>query len=62
MSIGYYLVMIEDADDEQRVVAFNLFNIITVVAGLLLPLAGLAVDRYGVVATERVFLLVSFCA
>lgn len=60
MSIGYYLVMIEDADDEQRVVAFNLFNIITVVAGLLLPLAGLAVDRYGVVATERVFLLVSF--
>lgn len=60
MSIGYYLVMIEDADDEQRVVAFNLFNIITVVAGLLLPIAGLVVDRYGVVATERVFLLVAF--
>lgn len=60
MSIGYYLVMTEDADDEQRVVAFNLFNIITVIAGLLIPLAGLAVDRYGVVATEKVFLLVSF--
>lgn len=60
MSVGYYLIMIEDADDEERVVAFNLFNIITVIAGLLLPLAGIAVDRYGVVATERVFLLVSF--
>ena len=60
MSIAYYLVMIEDSDEESRIVAFNLFNIITVAAGLLIPLAGIFVDRYGMVATERVFLIVSF--
>lgn len=60
MSIAYYLVMIEDSDEESRIVAFNLFNIITVAAGLLIPIAGIFVDRYGVVATERVFLIVSF--
>lgn len=60
MSIAYYLVMIEDAEDESRIVAFNLFNIITVVAGLLIPVAGIFVNKYGVVAAERVFLLVSF--
>ena len=60
MSIAYYLVMIEDSDEESRIVAFNLFNIITVAAGLLIPIAGIFVNRYGVAATERVFLLVSF--
>ena len=60
MSIAYYLVMIEDSDEESRIVAFNLFNIITVAAGLLIPLAGIFVDRYGVVATERAFLTLSF--
>ena len=60
MSIAYYLVMIEDSDEESRIVAFNLFNIITVAAGLLIPLAGIFVNKYGVVATERAFLLVSF--
>lgn len=60
MSIAYYLVMIEDSDEESRIVAFNLFNIITVAAGLLIPIAGIFVNKYGVVATERAFLLVSF--
>lgn len=60
MSVAYYLVMIEDAEDETRIVAFNLFNIITVVAGLLMPLAGLLVAKYGLVEMERIFLLVSF--
>ena len=59
-SIAYYLVMIQDSDEESRIVAFNLFNIITVAAGLLIPIAGIFVDKYGVVATERVFLIVSF--
>ncbi len=60
MSVAYYLVMIEDAEDETRIVAFNLFNIITVVAGLIMPLAGILVDRFGLVKMERIFLLVSF--
>ena len=60
MSVGYYLTMTEDADDDGKVVAFNLWNIITVVAGLLIPLGGLAVDRFGLVEAERAFLWGSF--
>lgn len=60
MSVAYYLVMIEDADDDGKIVAFNLFNIITVVAGLLLPLAGIFVEKMGLFKAERVFLLASF--
>ncbi|MBO4873530.1 MAG: MFS transporter [Lachnospiraceae bacterium] len=60
MSVAYYLVMIEDAEDEGRIVAFNLFNGITVVAGLLLPIGGFIVERYGLVRAEGAFLLISF--
>lgn len=60
MSVAYYLVMIEDADDDGKVVAFNLFNIITVVAGLLLPLAGIVVEKLGLFKAERLFLMASF--
>lgn len=60
MSVGYYLVMIEDAEDDGKIVAMNMFNIITVVAGLLLPLAGLYVEKQGLVKGEETFLLASF--
>ena len=60
MSVSYYLVMIEDAEDEERLVAFNLFNAISVVAGLLLPIGGLIVARLGLIKAERIFLLASF--
>ncbi len=60
MSVSYYLIMTEDADDDERVVAFNLFNIITVVSGAFIPVAGYYVKRYGLVGTERVFLFVAF--
>jgi len=60
MSVGYYLVMIEDADDRQKTVAFNLFNLITYAAGLLIPLAGLWVKAQGLVHAQRAFLLASF--
>lgn len=60
MNVAYYLVMIEDAEDETRIVAFNLFNIITVVAGLIMPIAGIFVERYGLVQMEKIFLMASF--
>lgn len=60
MSVAYYLVMIEDAEDEGRIVAFNFFNIISVVAGLLLPLGGLLVEGMGLLKAEKIFLLSSF--
>jgi len=59
MSVAYYLVMIEDADDEQRMVAFNLFNIITVAAGIFIPVAGIFTEKFGLVKTERFFLIFS---
>ncbi|NLY19580.1 MAG: MFS transporter, partial [Clostridiaceae bacterium] len=59
MSVAYYLVMIEDADDEQRMIAFNLFNIITIAAGVFIPVAGIFVERFGLVRTERFFLIFS---
>lgn len=60
MSVGYFLVMIEDSEDDGRIVALNMFNIITVVAGLLLPLAGVYVESQGLVKGEETFLLASF--
>ena len=60
MSVGYFLVMIEDSEDDGRIVALNMFNIITVVAGLLLPIAGVYVEKKGLVKGEETFLLASF--
>jgi MFS family permease len=62
MSVGYYLLMSEDADDTQRVKAFNFFNVIIVAAGVFVPLASGLVEKYGIVATERLFLYFSSIA
>ena len=59
MSIGYYLLMIEDGPEENSVVAMNLFNIIQVAAGLLTPLAGILILRRGIIDGERIFLLIA---
>ena len=60
MSTAYYLLMIEDTSDRNSMDAMNAFNIISVGAGVLTPLAGVVVTRLGVVSGERIFLLVSF--
>jgi len=57
MSVGYYLLMIEDTSESNCVVSMNLFNLILIAAGLLTPLAGLLVLRWGVVRTEEFLLL-----
>ncbi|MDD5076139.1 MAG: MFS transporter [Sphaerochaetaceae bacterium] len=59
MSIGYYLTMIEDSSDETRVVALNMFNLITVAAGLLVPLAGIIIAAIGLIRGQRLFLAIS---
>jgi len=55
-AVSFNLMVIEDADNTQRFAAFNLINIINISAGLLTPIAGLAVRMYGIVNAER-FLL-----
>ena len=57
MSVGFYLLMIEDASEHNSVVSMNLFNVILVATGLLTPLAGMLVLTWGVVRTEEFFLL-----
>jgi len=56
VAVSWNLMVVEDADNEQRVVAFNLLNIINIATGVLIPLAGILVEAYGVVISERVFL------
>ena len=37
--IGWQLILIEDADDEQRLTSFNMFGIIDILAGFFTPIA-----------------------
>lgn len=60
MSVAYYLVMIEDASEEETMTAFNLFNVITIVSAVFTPVAGFFVNSYGLVETEKAFLMISF--
>ena len=57
VSVSWNLMVIEDADNEQRVAAFNLLNIINIATGVIIPLAGILVSAYGVVISERIFLI-----
>lgn len=56
VGVSWNLMVVEDADNEQRVSAFNLMNIINISTGIIIPLAGLLVNAYGVVVSERIFL------
>ncbi len=59
MNVGYYLLMTEDSPNEERTRAFNVFNIIYLASGLVLPIAGGFVVRMGLLRAERLFLLLS---
>ncbi|MDR3247642.1 MAG: MFS transporter [Treponema sp.] len=59
MTVGYYLLLIEDRPESNGVTAVNIFNLLMVLAGALIPLAGLVVSGMGLISAERLFLLVS---
>lgn len=56
VAVSWNLMVIEDADDPQRVAAFNILNIITISMGIITPVAGLLVKMLGVADAERIFL------
>lgn len=56
VAVSWNLMVIEDADNDQRVAAFNLLNIITIATGVIIPIAGILVNAFGVVHGERIFL------
>ena len=55
--VSWNLMVIEDADSEQRKSAYNLLNIINISLGIITPIGGLAVARYGIVRAERYFII-----
>lgn len=57
VNVSWNLMVIEDADSKQRVAAFNLLNIINIATGVIIPLAGILVNAYGVIISERIFLM-----
>ena len=51
--------MVEDANDEERKAAFTITNIIGILSGAFVPLAGVLVDRLGIIPAERILLLLA---
>ena len=59
MSTAYYLILIEDTSDANSLASMNMFNIITVLAGVATPVAGVIVQKMGIIRGENLFLIVS---
>lgn len=59
MSVAYYLIMIEDASENETVRSFNYFNQIMIASGIITPLIGLLVSQYGLIYMERILLGIS---
>jgi len=59
MSVGYYLLLVEDRGVDNSVVSMNLFNAILLVSGIFIPLAGLIVHQNGILFSQRIFLLIA---
>lgn len=57
VTVAWNLMVIEDADSDQRKSAFNLINIINISLGIITPLAGLVVAKLGILKAERVFMV-----
>lgn len=57
VNVSWNLMIIEDADSDQRKAAFNLLNIINISLGIITPLAGLVVAKYGIIKAERAFMI-----
>jgi MFS family permease len=57
VSVAFNLMVVEDADSDQRIAAFNLLNIIRTSMGIITPLAGLFVANLGIIRSERIFMI-----
>lgn len=62
MNVGYYLLMTEDSKNSERAASFNVFNILVIASGILVPVAGRFVENLGIVSAERWFLVLSAVA
>jgi MFS family permease len=55
--VSWNMMVIEDAENDERVAAFNIFNIINISTGVIIPVAGILVNAFGVIKSERIFLI-----
>ena len=57
VTVSWNLLVIEDVDTNERSRVFGILNLIVATCGLMTPLVGLVISRYGVVPTLRVYYL-----
>lgn len=55
--VSWTLILVEDAEGEERVAGYNYINTINIFVGVLTPLAGYLVRRLGIIAGERVLMI-----
>lgn len=56
-AVSFNLMLVEDADEQQRKAAFTLINMINIFSGLFTPLAGLLVKNLGIITAERILMI-----
>ena len=57
VAVSWNLMVVEDADSEQRKVAYNLINLINISISVITPLSGLLVAAYGIITSERILFI-----
>ena len=57
VAVSWNLMVVEDADNKQRVAAYNMLNITNLASGIITPIAGIVVATIGIVSAERTFLI-----
>ncbi|SMB79937.1 MFS transporter [Deinococcus hopiensis] len=55
VGVSWSLLVIEDVEQSQRARVFGIFNVIIATCGMLTPVLGVFINRYGVEATLRAF-------
>lgn len=56
VTVSWNLMIVEEADNEQRVAAYNIINIVNIASGVVIPFAGILVSACGIIVSERIFL------
>lgn len=56
VAVSWNLMVVEDADHEQQVAAYNLLSAINISMGIFTPVAGLLVRNYGIITAERLLM------
>jgi MFS family permease len=56
VAVSWNMMVVEDANKEQQVAAYNLLNAINLSAGILTPLAGILIKHFGIIGGERILM------